>query len=60
MPERVAEFMYQRLRTGGYGSISEYVRELVRLDERFELLRGNASHRKDNLPQVDQRWPPRY
>lgn len=60
MPERVAEFMYQRLRTGGYGSISEYVRELVRLDERFELLRGNAPHRKDNLPQVDQRWPRRY
>jgi antitoxin ParD1/3/4 len=28
------EFVQQRVEAGGYGSVSEYVRELIRLDQR--------------------------
>lgn len=52
MPPAVVEFMYSRVRHGGYGSISEYVRELVRLDERFEILRANQPGRLDDLRRI--------
>ncbi|HEV8592406.1 MAG TPA: hypothetical protein VGQ55_09915, partial [Pyrinomonadaceae bacterium] len=35
MPKSLEEFARWRVRTGGYGSISEYFRELVRVDQRF-------------------------
>ena len=55
MPDTVADYMYGRLRTGGYGTISEYVRELVRLDQRFELLRGSGPKNENPLFRPD-RW----
>jgi antitoxin ParD1/3/4 len=48
---RLKEYVQQRVAEGGYSSVSEYVRELIRLDQRqsartqleAELLRGLAS-----------------
>ena len=39
MPKSLEEFARWRVRTGGYGSISEYFRELVRVDQRFVVAR---------------------
>lgn len=51
IPPLLKEFVQLRVERGGYGSVSEYVRELIRLDQRQsaqselenELLRGLAS-----------------
>jgi antitoxin ParD1/3/4 len=51
IPEALKEFVQQRVSNGGYSSASEYIRELIRLDQRqsakavleAELLRGLAS-----------------
>lgn len=51
IPPRLKEFVQRRVDEGGYGSVSEYVRELIRTDQRqsaqavleAELLRGLAS-----------------
>ncbi len=37
MPKSLEEFARSRVCHGGYGSISEYLRELIRLDQRFEI-----------------------
>ena len=37
MPKSLEEFARSRVRFGGYGSISEYLRELIRIDQRFEI-----------------------
>jgi Arc/MetJ-type ribon-helix-helix transcriptional regulator len=37
LPGSLEEWVRLRVRYGGYGSISEYFRELVRIDQRFEL-----------------------
>ena len=37
MPKSLEEFARSRVRFGGYSSISEYLRELIRLDQRFEI-----------------------
>jgi len=34
LPEMLRDFAEQRVRTGGYSSVSEYVRELIRTDQR--------------------------
>ncbi len=36
MPQTMENYARWRVRTGGYGSVSEYFRELVRIDKRFE------------------------
>ncbi|MGD0899467.1 MAG: type II toxin-antitoxin system ParD family antitoxin [Thermoguttaceae bacterium] len=51
MPSILKDFVQRRVGEGGYGSVSEYVRELIRLDHRrvaqgvleTELLHGLAS-----------------
>jgi len=51
IPPLLKQFVQRRVDEGGYGSVSEYVRELIRLDQRqsaqavleTELLRGLAS-----------------
>ena len=37
IPEGLEQYARLRVKYGGYGSISEYFRELVRIDQRFEL-----------------------
>ena len=37
LPKSLEEFARWRVRHCGYGSVSEYFRELVRIDQRFEL-----------------------
>ena len=51
LPNRLKEYVQQRVEQGGYSSASEYIRELIRLDQResaqtlleAELLKGLAS-----------------
>jgi antitoxin ParD1/3/4 len=43
IPERVVEYIDARVATGGYGNRSEYIRDLVRIDQREQTkqrLRG--------------------
>jgi Arc/MetJ-type ribon-helix-helix transcriptional regulator len=42
LPKSLEDYARWRVRNGGYGSISEYFRELVRVDQRFEI----AKHEK--------------
>lgn len=39
MPKSLEEYARSRVARGGYGSISEYFRELMRMDQRFETAR---------------------
>lgn len=34
LPEQMKNFVEERLESGGYGSVSEYVRELIREDQK--------------------------
>ena len=34
LPESMKEFVQERVREGGYSSVSEYVRELIRADQK--------------------------
>lgn len=34
LPEQMKSFVEERLESGGYGSVSEYVRELIREDQK--------------------------
>ena len=45
LPASLEEFARKRVRDGGYGSISEYFRELIRIDQR--LARIERSRRND-------------
>ncbi len=37
LPKSLEDHARARVRSGGYGSISEYSRELVRVDQRYEI-----------------------
>ncbi len=39
MPESMRLFVEDKVDGGGYGSVSEYIRELIRVDQRAELER---------------------
>ena len=43
LPKSLEDYARWRVRNGGYGSISEYFRELVRVDQRLEIAR-HANH----------------
>lgn len=43
VPDLVGNFVDYKIRTCGYGSVSEYIRELIRLDQRFDLARMDHS-----------------
>ena len=40
LPDRLKEFVDERVAEGGYGTSSEYVRELIRRDQERLRLRG--------------------
>lgn len=42
MPSDLYQWVSIRVSSGRYGSVSEYFRELVKLDERRETFRANA------------------
>jgi putative addiction module CopG family antidote len=48
MPETMIHYMRNKVKSGGYGSVSEYIRELVRLDQRIEFARADAAQRGQN------------
>jgi antitoxin ParD1/3/4 len=39
LPEKLRDFVESKIERDGYGTISEYVRELIRADERLERQR---------------------
>jgi antitoxin ParD1/3/4 len=42
LPDSMRQFVEEKIKTGGYGTISEYVRELIRTDQRLEHTRFEA------------------
>ncbi len=34
LPEKLKDYIEERVKTGGYGHVSEYVRELIRQDQK--------------------------
>lgn len=47
MPELMVKYIHSKVRIGVYGSVSEYIRELIRLDQRIELARRDAIHEQN-------------
>lgn len=47
MPNVMYHYIDNKVRTGHYGSTSEYIRELIRLDQRIELARRDAIHERN-------------
>lgn len=47
MPELMLKYIHSKVRTGVYGSVSEYIRELIRLDQRIEFARLDAIHERN-------------
>lgn len=59
MPRILRNFVEYKIRKEGYGTISEYIRELIRMDQRLELARqdeaiGRQSARVGSGPSVSQ------
>ena len=62
LPENMKQFVRQQVAKGGYSSVSEYIRELIRTDEKenaraaleSEILKGLQSG--DSTPMTDQDW----
>ena len=42
LPDSMRQFVEEKISTGGYGTISEYIRELIRGDQRTEQARFDA------------------
>lgn len=62
LPENMKEFVQEQVAKGGYSSVSEYIRQLIRADENekartaleAEILHGLKSG--DSTPMTDQHW----
>ena len=62
LPESMKRFVQERVTAGGYSSVSEYVRELIRADQRREieeridalLLEGMDSGQ--SIPVTEEYW----
>jgi antitoxin ParD1/3/4 len=62
VPEALQEFVQARVAEGGYGSASEYIRELIRADQKqraravleAEVLKGARSG--PSVPMTDEDW----
>ncbi len=62
LPENMKQFVQEQAATGGYSSVSEYVRDLIRTDQKekaraaleAEVLKG--LHSGDSTPMTDQDW----
>ncbi len=52
VPNLVGKFVDYKVRTGGYGSVSEYIRELIRLDQRMDLVRLDQSMIRTTNPSI--------
>jgi antitoxin ParD1/3/4 len=50
LPQSLEQFAREQVRTGGYGSISEYLRELIRLDQRLSKMKT----RRDQIPRENR------
>ena len=51
MPKSLEDFARTRVRHDGYGSISEYFRELVRIDQRYDTAKREPPRgRPDFVP----------
>jgi Arc/MetJ-type ribon-helix-helix transcriptional regulator len=57
IPEGLEQYARLRVKYGGYGSISEYFRELVRIDQRFELAKREQRHAGETRPPQFARGP---
>lgn len=62
LPENMKQFVREQATRGGYSSVSEYVRDLIRSDQKekaraaleAEVLKG--LHSGDSTPLTDQDW----
>ena len=62
LPESMKEFVQQQVAAGGYSSVSEYVRELIRTDQKSkaraaleaEVLKGLSGG--DSTPMTEEDW----
>jgi Arc/MetJ-type ribon-helix-helix transcriptional regulator len=56
VPEIMMRYVHHKVRTAGYGTVSEYIRELIRLDQRIEIASADAAReRSGDLTEV---WRP--
>lgn len=55
MPKSLEDFARSRVRHDGYGSISEYFRELVRIDQRYDTAKREPN--KDTRPPYEPPFP---
>lgn len=51
VPANVRQFVEQRVSESGYGSVSEYFRELLREDRRRHAVRINVANRAASAPE---------
>lgn len=58
MPKSLDDFARSRVRQGGYGSISEYFRELVRIDQRYDTAKREPVY--DERPEFMPPFAPPY
>lgn len=62
LPEPMKQFVQERVAEGGYSSVSEYVRELIRIDqkrkteERLDALLLEGLHSGDPVPVTQEYW----
>ena len=58
LPESLEKFAREQVRTGGYGSISEYLRELIRLDQRLSKIKTGRERfpRENRMPYEIDRY----
>ncbi|HYW80071.1 MAG TPA: type II toxin-antitoxin system ParD family antitoxin [Thermoguttaceae bacterium] len=62
LPQSMKQFVQQQVAKGGYSSVSEYIRQLIRTDEKeqlraaleVEILKGLGSG--DSTVMTDQDW----
>ena len=62
LPQNMKQFVQEQVAKGGYSSVSEYVRDLIRTDQKekiraaleAEVLKGLNSG--DSTPMTDQDW----
>ena len=62
LPETLKQFVRERVTEGGYGSVSEYVRELIRFDqrrkaeERIDALLLDGLNSGESIPVDAEYW----
>ena len=59
IPEHTRDFVEYRVDRAGYGSVSEYIRELIRIDQRRELERMDEAASSRPVDRATMRQPGR-